>query len=61
MLEVNASQKDKDYILLLTGKIEEFVAQNKGTMMESENMHIINGAIKETHSATSEILTLQEL
>ena len=36
-------------------KIEEFVAQNKGTMMESKYAH--NKWSDETHSATSEILT----
>lgn len=35
LLEVNASQKDKDYIMAVNWKkIEELVAQNKGTMME---------------------------
>ncbi|MFZ1459505.1 MAG: Sec-dependent nitrous-oxide reductase, partial [Ignavibacteria bacterium] len=56
LLEVNASQKDKDYIMAVNWKkIEEFVAQNKGTMMESKYAH--NKWSDETHSATSEILT----
>ncbi len=56
LLEVNASQKDKDYIMAVNWKkIEELVAQNKGTMMESKYAH--NKWSDETHSATSEILT----
>lgn len=56
LLEVNASQKDKDFILAVNWKkIEELVAQNKGTMMASKYAH--NKWNDETHSATSEILT----
>ncbi len=56
LLEVNASQKDKDFIMAVNWKkIEELVAQNKGTMMESKYAH--NKWSDETHSATSEILT----
>ncbi|MBS1553253.1 MAG: Sec-dependent nitrous-oxide reductase [Bacteroidetes bacterium] len=56
LLEVNASQKDKDFIMAVNWKkIEELVAQNKGTMMESKYAH--NKWSDETHTATSEILT----
>jgi nitrous-oxide reductase len=56
LLEVNASQKDKDFIMAVNWKkIEDFVAQNKGTMMTSRYAH--NKWSDETHSATSEILT----
>lgn len=56
LLEVNASQKDKDYIMAVNWKkIEEFVAQNKGTMMNVKYAH--NKWSDETHSATSEIQT----
>lgn len=56
LLEVNASQKDKDYIMAVNWKkIEEFVAQNKGTMMDVKYAH--NKWNEETHMGTSEILT----
>ena len=56
LLEVNASQKDKDYIMAVNWKkIEEFVAQNKGTMMDVKYAH--NLWNESTQMATSEILT----
>lgn len=56
LLEVNASQKDKDYIMAVNWKkIEEFAGQNKGTMMPSKYAH--NVFNESTQTATSEILT----
>lgn len=56
LLEVNASQKDKDFIMAINWKkIEEYVAQNKGTMMPSKYAH--NVFNESTQMATSEILT----
>ncbi len=56
LLEVNASQKDKDFIMAINWKkIEEYVAQNKGTMMPSRYAH--NVFNESTQMATSEILT----
>lgn len=56
LLEVNSSQKDKDYIMAVNWKkIEEFVSQNKGTMMDVKYAH--NKWNEEMQMATSEILT----
>lgn len=56
LLEVNASQKDKDYIMAVNWKkIEEYVAQNKGTMMPSRYVH--NVFDESTQTAKSELLT----
>lgn len=56
LLEVNASQKDKDYIMAVNWKkIEEYVTQNKGTMMPSKYAHNVWNESKQL--ATSEILT----
>lgn len=42
LLEVNASQKDKDYVLAVNyKKVAEAVAQNKGTMMKTKYAHNI--------------------
>lgn len=56
LLEVNASQKDKDFIMAVNWKkIEEYVAKDIGTMMPSKYAH--NVWNESTQSATSEILT----
>ena len=56
LLEVNASQKDKDYIAAINWKkAEEYVAQGKFTEMPSKYAH--NVYDESTHSATSEIKT----
>jgi nitrous-oxide reductase len=56
LLEVNASQKDKDFIMAVNWKkIEEYVAKNTGTMMPSKYAH--NVWNESTQSATSEMLT----
>lgn len=55
LLEVNASQKDKDFILAVNWKkIEELVAQGKGTDMDANYAHNIYDDKK--HSATSEMI-----
>lgn len=52
LLEVNASQKDKDYIMAVNWKkLQELAAQNRGTMMDVKFAH--NVWNEETHSATS--------
>jgi len=55
LLEVNASQKDKDFILAVNWKkIEELVKQGKGTEKTSNYAH--NVWDESTHSAISEML-----
>ena len=55
LLEVNASQKDKDFILAVNWKkIEEMVAQGKGTDMDANYAHNIYDDKK--HTATSEMI-----
>jgi nitrous-oxide reductase len=55
LLEVNASQKDKDFILAVNWKkIEELVKQGKGTEKPSNYVH--NVWDESTHSAISEML-----
>lgn len=55
LLEVNASQKDKDYILAVNWKkIEELVASGKGTDKSCTYYH--NKFDDKVHSAVSEIL-----
>ncbi|SIS80761.1 nitrous oxide reductase apoprotein [Zobellia uliginosa] len=61
LLEVNASQNDKDFIAAVNWKkIEEYVANGGGTMMPAEYAH--NVYDEETHTATStlkkEVLTI---
>lgn len=61
LLEVNASQNDKDFIAAINWKkIEEYVANGGGTKMQTRYAHNIYS--DETHSATStikkEILTI---
>ncbi len=55
LLEVNASQKDKDFILAVNWKkAEEYLAAGKGKMAPGKHAH--NYWNDETHSATSEII-----
>jgi nitrous-oxide reductase len=55
LLEVNASQKDKDFIMAVNWKkAEEYVAQGKGKEFTSEYYH--NTYSDVTHSASSEVL-----
>lgn len=55
LIEVNASQKDKDFIMAVNWKkIEELIAQGKGTEMQTEYYH--NKYEDRTHSAKSEII-----
>ena len=55
LLEVNASQNDKDFILALNWKkIEELVNSGKGRKVKSKFAH--NVYDHDTHSATSEII-----
>jgi len=55
LLEVNASQKDKDFIMAVNWKkAEEFIAQGKGKEYSSDYYH--NTYDENTHTATSEIL-----
>ena len=52
LLEVNASQNDKDFIAAINWKkIEEYVNNGGGTMMPTEYAHNIHS--DETHTATS--------
>ncbi len=54
LLEVNASQNDKDFIVALNWqKIAEYVANGGGTQMEAEYAH--NKFDHETHTATTEM------
>lgn len=56
MKEINASQNDKDFIVAVNWKkIEEFVAQGKGQMINVKYAHNVYN--DETHSATSTIKT----
>ncbi|MBT8288416.1 MAG: Sec-dependent nitrous-oxide reductase [Flavobacteriaceae bacterium] len=56
LLEVNASQNDKDFIAAVNWKkIEEFVANGGGTKMPTSYMH--NVYDEETHTATSTAIT----
>ncbi|RPI17119.1 MAG: Sec-dependent nitrous-oxide reductase [Ignavibacteriae bacterium] len=56
LMEVNASQKDKDFIMAVNWKkAEEFLAQGKAKDMASTYYH--NTYDEGTHTATSEILT----
>ncbi len=56
LLEVNASQKDKDFIMAVNWKkCEELVKAGKGTKKKVKYAH--NTYNEETHSAKSEILT----
>ncbi|NCI46269.1 Sec-dependent nitrous-oxide reductase [Sediminibacterium soli] len=55
LLEVNASQKDKDFIVAVNWKkAEEYIKAGKGTKMATQ--YYRNTYNEETHSATSELL-----
>ncbi|WP_276370121.1 Sec-dependent nitrous-oxide reductase [Chryseolinea sp. H1M3-3] len=55
LLEVNASQKDKDFIMAVNWKkAEEYIAQGKGTIEKANYAHNVYDDKK--HSATSTIL-----
>jgi nitrous-oxide reductase len=55
LLEVNASQKDKDFIMAVNWKkAEEYIAQGKGTVEKARYAH--NVYSEKTHSGTSTIL-----
>ncbi len=52
LLEVNASQKDKDFVLAINyRKVADFIAQGKGTMMKSRFAH--NVFDEKTQTATT--------
>ncbi|MBX2898608.1 MAG: Sec-dependent nitrous-oxide reductase [Cyclobacteriaceae bacterium] len=56
LLEVNASQKDKDFIMAVNWKkAEEYIAAGKGEKAKAKYAH--NWYDESTHTATSEILT----
>ncbi|OMP76731.1 Sec-dependent nitrous-oxide reductase [[Flexibacter] sp. ATCC 35208] len=56
LLEVNASQRDKDFIMAVNWKkAEEFIRNNKGTLKNSRYAHNVYN--ETTHSATSAIET----
>lgn len=55
LLEVNASQKDKDFIMAVNWKkAEEYIASGKGKTTKAKYAH--NTLSDETHMSTSEIL-----
>ncbi len=55
LLEVNASQKDKDFIMAVNWKkAEEYIAQGKGTKVKSKYVH--NKLDHKTHMATSTVM-----
>lgn len=55
LLEVNASQKDKDFIVAINWKkAEEFIKAGKGKKMSTEYYHNLYN--EETHTASSEIM-----
>lgn len=55
LLEVNASQKDKDFIVAVNWKkAEEYVKSGKAKKMATEYYHNVYN--EETHSATSEVI-----
>jgi len=56
LLEVNASQRDKDFIMAVNWKkAEEFIRNNKGTLKNSRYAHNVYN--ETTHNATSTIET----
>lgn len=66
LLEVNASQKDKDFIMAVNWKkAEEYIKQGKGVKKPAK--YVVNRWNDETHSATSEtrnevlVLNISEL
>lgn len=55
LLEVNASQKDKDFIVAINWKkAEEYINAGKGKKMSTEYYHNLYN--EETHTASSEVL-----
>lgn len=55
LLEVNASQRDKDFIMAINWKkAEEYIAQGKGKIEKAKYAH--NTYSEKTHSATSNML-----
>lgn len=55
LLEVNASQKDKDFIMAVNWKkAEEYISQGKGTIEKAKYAH--NVYSEKTHSGTSTML-----
>ncbi len=55
LLEVNASQKDKDFIMAVNWKkAEEYIAAGKGVMAKAKYAH--NRYDESTHTATSEMM-----
>ena len=55
LLEVNASQKDKDFIMAVNWKkAEQYVKDNKGKMVPGK--HVMNHYDESTHTATSEVI-----
>jgi nitrous-oxide reductase len=56
LLEVNATQKDKDFIMAVNWKkAEEYIAQGKGVKVKAKYAH--NLLDEKTHTATSEMMT----
>lgn len=56
LLEVNSTQKDKDFIMAVNWKkAEEYIAQGKGKKTKAKYAH--NTWDEKTHTGTSEILT----
>ena len=54
LLEVNASQKDKDFIMAVNWKkAEEYIAQGKGKVEKAKYAH--NTYSEKTHSATTKM------
>jgi nitrous-oxide reductase len=55
LLEVNASQKDKDYIMAVNWKkAEQYIAEGKGVKVKAKYAHNLHN--EKTHTATSKIL-----
>ncbi len=56
LLEVNASQKDKDFVMAVNWKkAEEYIAQGMGEKIKSKYAH--NVVDEKTHTSTSEMMT----
>ncbi|HEV8515662.1 MAG TPA: nitrous oxide reductase, partial [Cyclobacteriaceae bacterium] len=56
LLEVNASQKDKDFIMAVNWKkAEEYIAQGKGVKVKAKYAH--NLVDEKTHTSSSEMMT----
>jgi nitrous-oxide reductase len=60
LLEVNASQKDKDFIMAVNWKkAEEYIAQGKATDVNTEYYH--NSYDENSHTASSEVLKTEKI